>query len=86
MYKFGRIPLAISVCAIFFRPPLFSTRTASSLKKTMKNTCTFQKKKIIKKIQSFFFKMNILSVTCEFLYLCSFHCTLTTHNVLQNKT
>lgn len=54
MYKFGRIPLAISVCAIFFRPPLFSTRTASSLKKIMKNTCTFQKKKIIKKKQLFF--------------------------------
>lgn len=55
MYKFGRIPLAISVCAIFFRPPLFSTRTASSLKKTIKNICTFQKKKIIKNTQFFYF-------------------------------
>lgn len=56
MYKFGRIPLAISVCAIFFRPPLFSTRTASSLNKIMKNTCTFQKKKTIKNTQVFFKK------------------------------
>lgn len=50
-----KIPLAISVCAIFFRPPLFSTRTASSLKKTIKNICTFQKKKNHKKYKVFLF-------------------------------